>query len=417
MRIDIRTNLPGPKSKAILERLKRKNGAFNIDHPYVHSGQGKGSHFTDLDGNTFLDFAGQIASNPLGYNHSAMVRVLQKHSSFTPIKYGGQDFTVPQHLELLEELLKIVPKPFDAAFLINSGAEANENAIKIACRKNPNAKFGISFQNGWHGRTSGALSLTNSRAVQVKHYLKIPVKRLPYNEKAAEELENMIARECDASEIGFVIMECVQGEGGYRPAPEKMVADIRKTTRKHGIPLICDEVQSGMGRTGRWWGYQHYGITPDIQTCAKMLQVAATVSKKSMFPNEASAISSTWGGGQVLDMAMGTAVIREIKKEKLLGNATKQGNAIQGRLKELHTQFPELIQQPRGLGLMQAFDLPDAPTRNRFRELLFQTGVITLGCGSSGLRISPSLNIQHEEVNEGMDIIEVVAKKMNGEGM
>ncbi len=408
--IHIKTHLPGPKSKAILERLKQKNGAFNVDHLYVHSEKGKGSHFEDLDENTFLDFAGQIASNPLGYNHPAMLRVLQKHSSYTPIKYGGQDFVVMQHLELIEELLKIVPKQFDAAFLINSGAEANENAIKIACRKKPSAKFGISFQNAWHGRTSGALSLTNSRSVQVKHYLKIPVKRLPYNETASEELENMIKRECDASEIGFVIMECVQGEGGYYPAPQKMVKDIRKTTQKYGIPLICDEVQSGMGRTGKWWAYQHYGIVPDIQSCAKMLQVAATVSKKSMFPTEASSISSTWGGGHVLDMAMGVAVIQEIKKKKLLRNAQRMGNEIHQRLKEIHVQT-NAIHHPRGLGLMQAFDLVDVKTRDHFQQKCFQKGLIMLGCGWNGMRISPSLNIRKEEIHEGMDIIEEIARQ------
>ncbi len=409
--IQLRTHLPGPKSRIILERLKQRNGAFNIDHPYVHSGKGKGSHFEDVDGNIFLDFAGQIASNPLGYNHPSMLNVLRKHATHTPIKYGGQDFVIPPHEELLEELLKIVPKPMDAAFLINSGAEANENAIKIACRKNPSAKFGISFQNGWHGRTSGAISLTNSRSVQTKHYLKIPVKRLPYNENASEELENMIKRECDASEIGFVIMECVQGEGGYYPASKKMVQDIRKTTRKHGIPLICDEVQSGMGRTGKWWAYQHHDIVPDIQTCAKMLQVAATVSKKSMFPSEASAISSTWGGGQWLELVMGAEVIRQIKKQKLLKNAQRMGNEIHQRLLEIHTQTNS-IHHPRGLGLMQAFDVKDTQTRNKFRDACFQRGLIVLGCGWNGIRISPSLNIKIEEGQEGMDIIETIAKGM-----
>ena len=410
-KISIKTTLPGPKSKAILNSLKKNNAAFGFDHAYVHSGEGKGSHFADLDGNVFLDFAGQIASNPLGYNYPAMVKILQEHSNFTPIKYGGQDFAVPQHAHLLEELLKVVPKPMDAAFLINSGAEANENAMKIAVRKNPNARVGISFENGWHGRTTGALSMTNSRSVQVKQYWRLPARRLPYTEDASEVLENLIRREYDPSEIGFVIMESVQGEGGYIPAPKKMATDIRKTTKKYGIPLICDEVQSGMGRTGRWWAYQHYGITPDIQTCAKALQVAATVSKKSMFPSEGSAISSTWGGGHVLDMAMGAAIIREIKKKKLLKNATRMGGEIHQRMLEIHAQT-NAIHHPRGLGLMQAFDLEDTKTRNAFREKCFQRGVIVLGCGWSGIRMSPSLNIKSEEIHEGMDVIEDVAKSI-----
>jgi 4-aminobutyrate aminotransferase len=409
MKINIQTKLPGPQSKAILERLEQKNGAYNIDHAYVHSGEGKGSHFVDLDGNIFIDFAAQIASNPLGYNDAAMLRVLQKHTNYTPIKYGGQDFIVPQHLELIDELLKIVPKELNAAFLINSGAEANENALKIACHKRPTAKIGISFYNGWHGRTTGALSLTNSRSVQVKHFLRLPVRHISYSEEGPEELEALIRREFDADEIGFVIMEGVQGEGGYIPASNLLVQGIRKVTKKEGIPLIFDEVQAGMGRTGKWWTYQHHGITPDIQTSAKMLQVGATIANKKWFPKEKSAISSTWGGGQVLDMAMGAAVIREIKKRKLLKNATRMGNGIHQRLREIHIET-NAIHHPRGLGLMQAFDLENVKLRNQFQQKCFQKGLIALGCGVSGMRISPSLNITKEEVHEGMDVIEEVAK-------
>jgi 4-aminobutyrate aminotransferase len=411
MKVELRTSIPGPKSAAILKRMQQKNGAFNIDHWYVHSGEGKGSHFTDIDGNTFLDFAGQIASNPLGYNNATLLKVLQKYATHTPIKYGGQDFTIPQHLELLEELLSIVPKSMNTAFLINSGAEANENALKIACRKRPTAKIGISFYNGWHGRTTGALSLTNSRSVQVRHFLRLPMRHISYNEQGPVELEDLIRREFAADEIGFVIMEGVQGEGGYIPATTPMVKAIRKVTKQNGIPLIFDEVQAGMGRTGRWWTYQHHDIEPDIQTSAKMLQVAATMANKKWFPTEKSAISSTWGGGHVLDLAMGTAIIKEIKKKKLLKNATRMGNRIHERLVELHVSTNR-IHHPRGLGLMQAFDMTDVKERNHMQQKLFQKGLILLGCGTQGLRISPSLNITTEEVDEGMDIIEETIRGM-----
>jgi 4-aminobutyrate aminotransferase len=411
MKIGLRTRIPGPKSAAILKKMQQKNGAFNIDHWYVHSGEGKGSHFTDIDGNTFLDFSAQIASNPLGYNHATLLKVLQKYATHTPIKYGGQDFIIPQHLELLEELLKIVPKSMNAAFLINSGAEANENALKIACHKRPTAKMGISFYNGWHGRTTGALSLTNSRSVQVKHFLRLPMRHISYNENGPTELEELIKREFDADEIGFVIMEGVQGEGGYIPATTPLVKGIRKVTKTYGIPLIFDEVQAGMGRTGKWWTYQHHGIEPDIQTSAKALQVAATIANKKWFPPEKSAISSTWGGGQLLDLAMGSAIIREIKKKKLLKNATRMGSNIHERLVEIHVSTNK-IHHPRGLGLMQAFDMKDTKQRNALQQKLFKKGLIMLGCGWQGLRISPSLNITKEEIDEGMDIIEETVKGM-----
>lgn len=410
MKVNLKTKIPGPKSAAILKKMQQKNGAFNIDHWYVHSGEGKGSHFSDIDGNTFLDFAAQIASNPLGYNNATLMKVLQKYSTHTPIKFGGQDFIIPQHLEMLEELLSIVPKPLNAAFLINSGAEANENALKIACHKRPTAKIGISFYNGWHGRTTGALSLTNSRSVQVRHFLRLPMRHISYSEQGPIELEELIKREFAADEIGFVIMEGVQGEGGYIPASTPLVKGIRKITKAEGIPLIFDEVQAGMGRTGRWWTYQHHGIEPDIQTSAKMLQVAATIANKKWFPPEKSAISSTWGGGQLLDLAMGIAVIKEIKKKKLLKNATRMGNEIHKRLLELHVETNK-IHHPRGLGLMQAFDLDDPKTRNHVQQKLFQKGLIALGCGWQGMRISPSLNITKDEVTEGMDIIEETIKQ------
>ena len=411
MPVKLKTLLPGPKSKKILEKLKRTNGAFNIDQWYVHSGKGKGVYFEDLDGNTFLDFASQIATNPLGYNDAALVKVLQKHSSYTPIKYGGQDFTVPQHLELLEELLKIVPKELNRAFLSNSGAEANENAIKIAVRHNPRAKLGVSFTNGWHGRTTGALSMTNAKSVQVKQYLKIPARHLPFNESAAEELELLIQREFDASEIGFVIMECVQGEGGYHVAPKEMVQTIRKTTKKYGIPLIIDEVQAGMGITGKWWAYEHYKVVPDIQTSAKKLQVAATVANHKWWPPERSAISSTWGGGHVLDMAMGAAIIREIKKRKLLHHATQMGKKTEKWLDDIERHYP-LVRNGRGLGLMRAFDLPSRELRDQFVQECFKRGLIVLSCGLTGIRVIPSLTVKENELNEGMHIIADVAKKM-----
>ncbi|QQR92776.1 MAG: aminotransferase class III-fold pyridoxal phosphate-dependent enzyme [Candidatus Iainarchaeum archaeon] len=415
MHIQLKTKLPGPKSNRILQKLKQKNAAFNLDHLFVHSGKGEGSHFQDVDGNTFLDFASQVASNPLGYNNAAMLRVLQKHSSYTPFKYGGQDFTVPQHEELLDELLKIVPREMNAAFLINSGAEANENALKIAVRHNPSARIGISFVNGWHGRTTGALSLTNAKAVQVKQYFKIPVRHLQYDESAIEELELLMQREFDPTEIGFVIMECVQGEGGYHIAPTKMVQGIRKLTRKYNIPLISDEVQAGMGITGKWWAYQHYDITPDIQTCGKKLQVAATVANRRLFPKEKGAISSTWGGGHVLDMAMGAAIIREIKKQKLLHHAEKMGKEVRQRLKEIELQFPSLIMQPRGLGLMNAFDLPTNALRGKFIQECFKRGLIVLGCGIQGVRVIPALNVTKKDIGEGMEIIAQAASKLNKE--
>src|SRR3989344_5158512 len=203
--------LPGTKSQIILNKLKKLNLGNSITYPFVHSNKGQGCYFYDIDNNLFLDFASQIASNPLGYNNPELKRIIKKYSNKQPIKYAGQDFIVKEHKDLIEELLTIAPKNLNSAFLINSGAEAVENAIKICMRKRPKTKFGIAFNNSFHGRTLGALSLTHSKPVYNKNYLKIPNKTLPFNENAKDELLKII-KGYNSESIGFVILEPIQGE-------------------------------------------------------------------------------------------------------------------------------------------------------------------------------------------------------------
>ena len=404
--VRIKTTIPGPKSSKILMGLKKKNGGWGVTHPYAHSGKGNGAYFQDIDGNTFLDFASQIASNPLGYNHPELLNVVKHYSSHTPVKYAGQDFSVEEHLTLIETLLGVTPKQFDAAFLINSGAEAVENAIKLATRKKPNTKIGISMQGGFHGRTLGALSLTNSKSSHKQYTLRFPIMRLPYDETAKEHLERILRADASADEIGFVIVECVQGEGGYNIAPTKMITDLRKITQEHNIPLICDEIQSGVGRTGQWWAYQHYNITPDIFTSAKALQVGAVVSSKDYFPKEPGAISSTWGGGHIIDMAIGAKTIQIIKKEKLLRSNIHLGAYILKQLKSISN-----ITNPRGVGLMIAFDLATPTIRNTVALECAKRGLIVLGCGDTSIRLIPPYIITKHAIDEGLRILEHVLKK------
>ena len=358
MKIKI-NKIPGPRSQVYLKKIKKLNLGWGVPYPYVHSKKGQGCYFQDLDNNTFLDFACQIASNPLGYNNKSLNKVVKRFKKH-PIKYAGQDFVVKEHIEMLEELLTIVPKNLNSAFLVNSGAEAVENCIKICMRKRPATKFGVSFEHAFHGRTLGALSLTNSKAVHKKNYLQLPMRRLPFSLNAGDKLQRLIDEEGSKENIGFVIIEPVQGEGGYHPAPKKLMKDLRSITKKHKIPLICDEVQAGLGRTGKWWSHQHYNIQPDAMSSAKALQVGACISTKDMAP-EPGGISSTWGGGHLLDLTIGLETIRIIKKQHLLENINKQGDYLKKRLKELEED--NLIQHVRGLGLMIAFDLKSAKLR------------------------------------------------------
>ena len=310
---------------------------------------------------------------------------------------------------MLEELLSITPKGLNAAFLINSGAEAVENCIKIALRKQKQAKYGISFQNAFHGRTLGALSCTNSKSIQKQNFLSIPMKRLPYSIKAIDELERILKQESSSHELGFIIIEPVQGEGGYNVAPKDLMKELRNFTKKYNIPLILDEVQSGMGRTGRWWAHQHFNIKPDIMSSAKALQVGAAIANKKIFPQEHGSISSTWGGGHLIDLAIGTQIIKIIKKRRLLNNINKQGSYIKKRLEEL--QKNSLISKIRGLGLMIAFDLQSKSVRNNVIIDCLKNGLVLLGCGEKGIRIIPPYIISKEETDEAMLILENSLKK------
>lgn len=407
------TKLPGIKSQKILERLSDINLGNSKPYPFVHSGNGNGIYFEDIDGNIFLDFSSQIASNPLGYNHKNLLNVLKKYSDKHPVKYAGQDFIIKEHLDMLEELLSIVPKGMDSAFLINSGAEAVENSIKIALRSQKKAKFGISFKSAFHGRTLGALSCTNSSNVQKKNYLSIPMKRLPFGEEAIAELERLIAQELTPEEIGFVIIEPIQGEGGYNVAPDTLMRYLRKFTKENSIPLICDEVQSGIGRTGKWFASEHYDITPDIMSSAKALQVGATISNSKYKP-EFGSISSTWGGGHLLDIAIGIEIIRTIKEENLLKNIESNGNYLFKRLVEL--QKEDIVKNVRGKGLMLAFDLESNKKRNDFIMEALGNGLVLLGCAQLGIRLIPPYIISKEEIDKAIELIEVSCKKVSEKG-
>lgn len=396
MRIKIR-KLPGSKSKKYLDKVKKFNLGWNNPYPFVHSDKGEGCYFQDIDGNIFLDFASQIAANPLGYNHPDILKVIKKYSNRHPIKFAGQDFTVKEHIELLEELLKIAPRGFDRAFLINSGAEAVENSLKTALRYSK-GKFGVSFEGAFHGRTMGALSFTHSKPIQKKNFLEIPNKTLPFSEKALDILEKM--------NPGFVIIEIVQGEGGYNLAPRKLIKGIRKITREKNIPLIFDEVQSGMGRTGKWFAFEHYKVKPDIFSAAKALQVGATITSKK-FDLEPGSISSTWGGGHILDLAVGLQTIKIIKKDKLLHKNRKNGEYLKKRLNEL-----SLI-NVRGLGLMVAFDLQTKEIRDNLVIELLKNGLVVLGCGKKGIRLIPPYIVTEKEIDQAVDIIEKAVKKVS----
>lgn len=397
--IRLKTTIPGPKSSRILSMLEKHNGSTAVPYPFVFSRKGEGAYCEDIDGNRFLDFSSLVASNPLGYNHPDLLPVVRDLTS-SPVKFAGQDFCTREHLYLLTELLSISPKEMNAAFFINSGAEAVENALKICLHSRPQAKFGISFENAFHGRTLGALSCTNSKAIHKEGYPRYPMLRLPYDESALPALERILAQEAAPEEIGFIIIECVQGEGGYAIAPKDLVKDLRIFTQEHAIPLICDEVQSGMGRTGKWWAFQHFDITPDVFTSAKALQTAAVVSTHERFPKEPGAISSTWGGGHTLDLAVGLKTIQIIKKQRLLERNRTMGAYLLKGLRSLP------LENPRGLGLMVAADLESSRLRDNVIIECMKRGLILLGAGETTIRFIPPYVIEKKDIDAALRVLE-----------
>lgn len=408
--ICIKTQIPGPKSAKVLEGLKKKNGAWSVPYPIVFSGKGHGAYAEDIDGNTFLDFGSQICSNPLGYNVPELIEVIKKYSNRSPIKYAGQDFNVEEHLKLIEELTGISPKGMDAAFLVNSGAEAVENAIKICMHNRPKMKFSVSINGAFHGRTLGALSLNHSKAVHRKGFLLEANKEISFGDTAPSELQKIINEE-GADSIGFVIVEHFQGEGGYRIPSNKMIKDLRAICLKNKIPYIADEVQCGMGRTGKWWGFEHYNIKPDVFSVAKALQVGAVVAPKSMFPKEHSSISSTWGGGHVIDMALGIKIIEIIKQKKLFQRNKVMGKYIMGGLNKING-----IYNVRGRGLMIGFDLESGEKRDNFVIECVKQGLIVLDAGEKSVRVVPPYLIEKKDVDLGLQVIERASKIVNAQG-
>lgn len=408
--IRIRTDIPGPNSFKTIEQLRRKNGGWAVPFPFVHSSQGNGCYCEDVDGNKFLDFGSQVATNPFGYNHDEMIAVVKKYSARHPLKFAGQDFIVPEHLNLIDELLSISPKGMDAGFLVNSGSEAVENAIKICMHRRHHMQFSVSFEGAFHGRTLGALSLHHSKSLHRRGFLLESNKELPFDDSAPEVLRELIETN-GADKIGFIALEHFQGEGGYRIPSSMMVKKLFGLAQKYNIPYLADEVQSGIGRTGKWWSFEHYGITPTVFSAAKALQVGAVIAPKKDFPDEAGSISSTWGGGHILDMALGIKTIEMIKRDKLLARNNKMGSKILDGLHKI-----EEISNPRGRGLMIGFDLPDSHIRNMFIIESLQKGLILLGAGERSVRVIPSYIVDQPEIDEGLRVISEVAKKVNSNG-
>lgn len=400
-------NIPGKMATNIIDSIENTSYYSTYTYPLVIK-TGEGCLIEDVDGNKFLDFTSNIGSCPLGYSHHAILDILKKYSSNGAHKIAGQDFYCEEHAQIALKILSICP-PNSKVFLINSGAEAVENAIKLAYKK-LGALPGVSCINAFHGRTLGALSLTFSKEVQKANFPELQVKRIKFCTVDYDEEIDSLEKLLKQYRVAFVISEVIQGEGGLNVGSKKFVSNLRKMTSQYGVPLVIDEVQSGMGRTGRWWAYENYGIRPDMMTVAKGLQVGAVVYDRAYDPREPGVLSSTWGAGNRIDMAIGMKIIEIIQADHLLENAKKMGDKLMKGISEL-IGLGDVV-DVRGIGLMIGLELGKNSHRNEIVNTLFRKGLLVLPSGNRAIRIMPPLIITEEEITNGLSILNDVFSKL-----
>jgi 4-aminobutyrate aminotransferase len=426
------TPLPGPKAKALVERDHQViSTSYTRDYPLVAK-TGRGATVEDVDGNTFLDFAAGIAVVSTGHCHPEVVAAIQKQATEL-IHMSSTDFYYPGMVDLAERLAAVAPG--DSAkrvYFGNSGTEAIEAAMKLARYHTRRDKF-IAFHGCFHGRTLGALSLTASKSVQRRRFgvLLGGVFHAPYpntyrgahgvrpEHAAADALafieKELFRRLVDPEEVAGIFVEPIQGEGGYLPAPAEFLQGLERICRQHGILLIADEVQSGMGRTGKWWASEHAGIEPDVICVAKGIAsgmpLSAVVASQKVMDWHPGAHASTFGGNPV-SIAAALATIDLIERQ-YLANAARMGEFMFGEM----AYWPErhkIVGQVRGKGLMIGVEIvrdqktkePAPDLRHRILDAAFHKGLLILGAGESALRISPPLLIDQEQAEFAMRTIE-----------
>ena len=427
-RPNIKGAVPGLNAKRVLDGDKRIiSPSYTRSYPFVAK-QGRGVIVTDIDGNDFLDFSSGIAVTSTGHCHPDVVAAIQRQAGEL-IHMSGTDFYYESLVTLADRLSKIAPMPGPhRVYYGNSGAEAIECALKLA-RYHTGRQQIIAFFGAFHGRTMGALSLTASKPQQrrrfaplvpgVTHVLYPDVYRKGEQDAlaCARFIEDKLFKTTvPAEEVAAIFVEPVQGEGGYVPAPTVFMQELRKTCDRHGILLVADEVQSGAGRTGKWWAIEHTGVQPDIVCVAKGIAsgmpLGVTLTKAEIMDWVPGSHASTFGGNPVC-IAAALATLDVIEREGLLRNAEDVGNHMLSRMKDWPSKH-KLVGDVRGRGLMIGVEfVSDQQTkkqalelRDRVVELAFERGVLFLGCGPSTIRIAPPLITTKEQADTAMDVLE-----------
>jgi 4-aminobutyrate aminotransferase len=381
----------------------------------------------DVDGNVFLDMNAGIAVTSTGHCHPTVVEAIQRQAAEL-IHYSASDFYLPIYSELTERLEGIAPMSGGVrTFLTNSGTEAVEAAIKLA-RWATGRQYVIAFYGSFHGRSYGSVSLTASKVgyragfgpllpgVLHAYYgdgrdMPVPPRGDEEGFPTIEHLEGFLMRKIVApEEVAAIVVEPVLGEGGYIVPPDGWLQALRELCDRHGILLICDEVQSGMGRTGKIWAVEHFGVEPDIvlsgKGIASGMPLGAMVAKDSVMTWTKGTHGSTYGGNP-LSCAAAIATLDVIGSEELLENSAKVGELLMNGLRDVQSRH-EAIREVRGLGLMIGIELPDHAAAAAVERGAFDRGLLMLGCGEASIRMSPPLVFREDQARVALELFEEV---------
>jgi len=407
---DIVTELPGPKARAHVSYDETwTSPSLPRAYPLVPV-RGEGSTIEDIDGNLFLDFAAGIAVNSTGHAHPRVVAAIKEQASEL-LHFSASDFYLPIYAEVCQRLAEIAPIEGPArAYLGNSGAEAVEASIKLArfATKRP---YVVAFLGAFHGRTYGAVSLTASKAKYHAGFgpLLPGIFHAPYGR--VEDLrwfdDVLFDKLAPADEVAAVIVEPIQGEGGYIVPEDGFLQGLRAICDRHGILLIADEIQSGAGRTGRMWAVEHWGVTPDIVLTAKGIAsgmpLSAMIARKDLMEAWGpGAHGSTYGGNPVA-CAAGLATI-DLLEGGLVSNAAARGEQALAGLRPLADRFDGLVRDVRGLGLMLGVEFDTPEHAEEVQWACFERGLLVLECGRSSVRLSPALSVSEGEMATALRI-------------
>jgi len=437
----LKTALPGPNAKRVLAGDEKYiSPSYTRSYPLVAK-QGRGMVVRDVDGNEFLDFSAGIAVTATGHCHPQVVAAIQKQAAEL-IHMSGTDFYYESMITLAERLSKIAPmRGPHKVYYGNSGTEAVECALKLA-RYHTKRQNVIAFFGAFHGRTMGALSLTASKPQQKRRFSPLVpgVTHVRYPDlyrDAGSESPDKFALACarviedklfrttlPPEEVAAIFVEPVQGEGGYVVAPDVFLQELRRICDRHGILLVADEVQSGVGRTGKWWAFEHAGVEPDILCIAKGIAsgmpLGVTISKAEIMDWAPGSHASTFGGNPV-SIAAALATLEVIEQEGLLRNSSEVGNHMLKRMADWPTKHP-LIGDVRGRGLMLGVEVVKdkrtkeyaAAERDRIVQEAFERGILFLGCGPSTIRIAPPLIVTKAEADLALEALEEAISVVEG---